>query len=66
MFTTAIVSVILYVLIFLRLRGNIEGVGFRIGFCRARTPWQRDTSMADPQIARVGKRMLLYASPTPR
>lgn len=62
MFTTAIVSIILYGLMFLRLRGNIDGVGLRITFCRARQPWQSDTNMSDPQIARVGKTMLLYVS----
>jgi hypothetical protein len=56
---TAVVSLLLYFLIFLRLRGNIEGVGFRVVFCRARTPWQRVPNMSDPQIERVGRMMLL-------
>ncbi|KAF8493307.1 hypothetical protein JB92DRAFT_2835219 [Gautieria morchelliformis] len=60
MAVTAIVSLLLYSLMFLRLRGNIDVTGSRVAFCRARTPWQRVPNMSDPQIERVGRTMLLY------
>ncbi|KAF8513350.1 hypothetical protein BU17DRAFT_6728, partial [Hysterangium stoloniferum] len=63
MLVTAVSSLILYTLIFLHLRGNIlhsSQSWCRLSFHRTSSPWARNTSLADPQIEKVGKSMLLY------
>lgn len=57
MFLTATVSIILYPLIFLRLRGNLDGSGWDLRFHRVNKPWE-GTDGDDSQMSIVGKQML--------
>ncbi|KAF8577435.1 hypothetical protein K439DRAFT_553971 [Ramaria rubella] len=59
MFITALVSIVLYTLIFFRLRGNIQGFGLQIRFRRVREPWV-ENAVDDSQMSTVGKQMLWY------
>jgi len=63
MFLAAFISFILYILIFLRLRGTIVRNGWRIRFRKTSEPesgnW-RGQKFADDQAMRIAKQMLLY------
>lgn len=62
MFLAAFVSFILYILIFLRLRGNVVRNGWRIRFRRtseAGTANWRGRKFADDQAMRIARQMLL-------
>ncbi|KAK7057447.1 Git3 domain-containing protein [Favolaschia claudopus] len=58
MFMAAAFSFILYMLIFLRLRGNIVVEGRRIHFQRVGTPWRG--KQFENQAMTIAKQMLLY------
>jgi len=64
MFSSAFVSFVLYVLVFLKLRGNIVVSGWRIRFRRrvASTSWEMQTgkTMVDSQLMSIAKQMLWY------
>lgn len=57
MFLTSGVSILLYGLIFFRLRGNLCGSGWSMRFCRVNDPWRQDDD-EDSQLSAVGKQML--------
>ena len=57
MFLTAVVSIILYSLIFLRLRGNLNGSGWDLKFRRVTEPWA-PSDFDYSQMSAVGKQML--------
>jgi len=63
MFLAVFISFILYILIFLRLRGNIVRSGWNIRFCKKTAPgsgsWQ-GRQLANNQAMLIAKQMMLY------
>ncbi|TDL22657.1 hypothetical protein BD410DRAFT_788484 [Rickenella mellea] len=61
-FIAAIGSFILYTLVYLRLRGNIELIGGRVRFISVSksSNWQTETNESQARITAITKQMLLY------
>ncbi|KAI0819683.1 hypothetical protein BC628DRAFT_1401598 [Trametes gibbosa] len=60
MFLSALLSFIMYVLVFLKLRGNVMLHGWRLSFHFGRVNSEYSTRSADSHAVKVAKSMLLY------